>query len=175
MPDSAAERAARYRAKHGTRINKNRVLNRVKGGSLPTWNSMEKYDIGLPAINTIKNETKQPLIYEPNQLSEERGKPMKERGDTKYAQTIQIEVPAPIPPRFTTPAKLARVARKARVVPSAGAPRGAASSSSGPSTGPRVTPGIEWLNRLLAEAPDLLNTLDMPKKIERGVINIRRL
>ena len=78
MPDSAAERAARYRAKHGTRINKNRVLNRVKGGSLPTWNSMEKYDIGLPAINTIKNETKQPLIYEPNQLSEERGKPMKE-------------------------------------------------------------------------------------------------
>ena len=44
MPDSAAERAARYRAKHGTRINKNRVLNRVKGGSLPTWNSMEKYD-----------------------------------------------------------------------------------------------------------------------------------
>ena len=79
MPDSAAERAARHRAKHGTRINKNRVLNRVKGGSLPTWNSMEKYDIGLPAINTIKNETKQPLIYEPNQLSEERGKPMKKR------------------------------------------------------------------------------------------------
>ena len=107
MPDSAAVRAARYRAKHGNRINKHRVLKRVQTGSLPTWNSMDKYDIGLPSINTIKNETKQYLIYNADQLTEERGKPMKDRGDTKYAQTIVIEEAAPTAPRFTTPAKLA--------------------------------------------------------------------
>ena len=154
MALSNAERQQRHRDKWGPTINKNRILRRVAKKGIPQMDSMQTHNITLPIINTIRDESKLPLIYEPYQLSEERGVPMKDRGKTKYAQVIQIEAPPPIPPRFTTPAPMARVPRKARV----------ASSMSASSTTTGAIPEIEWLNRMTTEAPDILNVLTMSKQ-----------
>ena len=78
MALSNAERQQRHRNKYGPIINKNRILRRVAKKSIPQMDSMQTHDITLPTINTIRNESKLPLIYEPNQLSEERGVPMKD-------------------------------------------------------------------------------------------------
>ena len=77
MALSNAERQQRHRDKWGPTINKNQILRRVAKKSIPQMDSMQTHNITLPIINTIRDESKLPLIYEPYQLSEERGVPMK--------------------------------------------------------------------------------------------------